>query len=229
MDSAINFSDYKIQKLKETVDFRSDKEIAQYINKVIEETVKIEDEIQREVILKRLAKEFDIGYNTLEMRLNSLLTKKEKPNKIVVSSTREVQKKDKYSKAFEQIIYFMLNNDWIITQVEKEKLLFPTEVMRTTCNEIIYYYKKFGTISIADFYTYVQGKESILEFLNTVLANSYVETTSKEELFQYFKVVREYSEKQEIKRLTNLMKKEVDPIEQAKIVEKIRKLRLGDN
>ena len=163
------------------------------------------------------------------MRLNSLLTKKEKPNKIVVSSTREVQKKDKYSKAFEQIIYFMLNNDWIITQVEKEKLLFPTEVMRTTCNEIIYYYKKFGTISIADFYTYVQGKESILEFLNTVLANSYVETTSKEELFQYFKVVREYSEKQEIKRLTNLMKKEVDPIEQAKIVEKIRKLRLGDN
>ena len=35
--------------------------------------------------------------------------------------------------------------------------------------------------------------------------------------------------KQEIKRLTNLMKKEVDPIEQAKIVEKIRKLRLGDS
>ena len=49
------------------------------------------------------------------------------------------------------------------------------------------------------------------------------------ELLEYFRVIREYSEKQEIKRLTNLMKKEVDPIEQAKIVEKIRKLRLGDN
>jgi len=44
----------------------------------------------------------------------------------------------------------------------------------------------------------------------------------------YFKVVREYSTKQEIKRLTGLMKKEVDPLEQAKIVEKIRKLRLGE-
>ena len=41
--------------------------------------------------------------------------------------------------------------------------------------------------------------------------------------------MREYSTKCEIKRLTDLMKKEVDPIEQAKIVEKIRKLRLGDN
>ena len=84
-------------------------------------------------------------------------------------------------------------------------------------------------INVADFYTYVQDKENILEFLNNVLAGSYKETTNKEELLEYFKVIREYSEKQEIKRLTNLMKKEVDPIEQAKIVEKIRKLRLGDN
>ena len=34
----------------------------------------------------------------------------------------------------------MLNNDWIITQVEKERLIFPTESMRATCTEIIYYY-----------------------------------------------------------------------------------------
>ena len=31
------------------------------------------------------------------------------------------------------------------------------------------------------------------------------------------------------REVENLMKKEVDPIEQAKIVEKIRKLRLGDS
>ena len=61
------------------------------------------------------------------------------------------------------------------------------------------------------------------------MAGNYVESTSKEELFLYFKVVREFITNQEIKRLTNLMKKEIDPLEQAKIVEKIRKLRLGDN
>ncbi len=229
IESAINYSDFKMLKLKDTVDLRSDKGKAEYINKVIEEAVKINDEIEREVILKRLAKEFDIGYNTLEMRMNSLLTNREKPSKIVIQPTKKQEKKDKYSKAFEQIIYFMLNNDWVITQVEKEKLIFPTEVMRTTCNEIIYYYKKYGSINIADFYTYIQDKISILEFLNIVLAGSYNGTTNKEELFQYFKVIREFSEKQEIKRLTNLMKKEIDPLEQAKIVEKIRKLRLGDN
>ena len=230
LDSALNFTDFKMLKLKEKVDFRSDEEKANYINRVIEETSKIDDEIRREVILKRLAKEFDIGYNTLEMRMNRFLkNKEEKQAEIPFTPKKNIDKKDKYRKAFEQIIYFMLNNDWIITQVEKERLIFPTEAMRATCTEIIYYYKQYGVINVADFYTYVQDKENILEFLNSVLAGSYKETTDMKELLEYFRVIREYSEKQEIKRLTNLMKKEVDPIEQAKIVEKIRKLRLGDN
>ena len=230
IENAINFSDFKMNKLKETVNLNSDEGKADYINKVIEETCKIDDEIRRELVLKRLAKEFDIGYNTLEMRMNNLL-KEKTPKKEVkeVFIPKKNVKKDKYIKAIEQIIYFMLNNDWIITQVEKERLIFPEEVMRSTCSEIIYYYKKYGNINVADFYTYIQDKESILNFLNNILAGDYQDTTDKEELLNYFKVVREYSTNQEIKRLTGLMKKEVDPLEQAKIVEKIRKLRLGDN
>lgn len=228
ISSAINFSDYKMQRLRENVDFRSDEEKANYINNVLEETAKLTDPIRREVVLKRLAKEFDIGYNTLEMRINSLLKEETKPEVIFIPPKKQ-EKKNKYTKAFEQIIYFMLNNDWVITQVERERLIFPTEVARALTSEIIYYYKKYGNINVADFYTYTQDKENILILLNTILASNYNETTDKEELFLYFKVVKEYSLNQEIKRLTNLMKKEVDPLEQAKIVEKIRKLRLGDN
>lgn len=228
IEAAQNFSDYKMNRLRENVNFKSDKETSAYINQVITETAKITDEIRREVILKRLAKEFDIGYNTLEMRINSLIKDETKQQEIIIPK-KMVEKKDKYAKAFEQIIYFMLNNDWVISQVENEHLIFPNEVERTLCSEIIYYYKKYGNINVADFYTYIQDKENVLNCLNTILAGNYVESTSKEELFLYFKVVREFITNQEIKRLTNLMKKEIDPLEQAKIVEKIRKLRLGDN
>ena len=227
VENALNFNDFKLNKLKEKVNFSSDEEKANYINKVIEETSKLDDEIRREVVLKRLAKEFDIGYNTLEMRMNRLLKNKEK-KEVVFVPKKNIPKKDKYEKAFEQIIYFMLNNDWIITQVEKERLIFPTEVMRSMCSEIIYYYKKNGSINIADFITYLNGKESLVSFLNNILSCNYLETTDKDELFRYFKVVREYSTNEEIKRLTGLMKKEIDPIEQAKIVERIRKLKLGE-
>ena len=231
VDSAINFSDFKMNKLRENVNFKSDEEKADYINRVIEETSKLDDAIRREVVLKRLAKEFDIGYNTLEMRINSLLKNKvvEKEKAKIFIPTNKTTKKDKYIKAYEQIIYFMLNNDWVITQVEHERLIFPNEVMRATCSEIIYYYKKYGNINVADFYTYIQDKEDILNFLNSILVEKYMDTTSKEELVLYFNVTRKYIELQEIKRLTNLMKKEIDPLEQAKISEKIRKLRLGDS
>ena len=228
IENAINFSDFKIAKLKENVNFKSDEEKANYINAVLKETAKIDDPIRIEVVLKRLAKEFDIGYNTLEMRFNDFKEEKVIPDVHIEIPINKVVKKDKYSKAVEQILYFMLNNDWVVSQVEKERLIFPSEETRILSNEIIYYYKKYGIINVADFYTYIQDKENILVLLNSILASNYSEKTTKEELFEYFKVVREYGINQEIKRLTNLMKKEVDPLEQAKIVEKIRKLRIGE-
>ena len=228
VENALNFSDFKMQQLRKNVDFRSDEEKANYINTVLKETTKINDTIRIEIVLKKLAKEFDISYNTLDKRFKDLIDFKNTTKEIVPEVKNKVVKKTKYDKAVEQILYFMLNNDWVISQVEKEKIIFPSEESRILSSEIIYYYKIYGNINVADFYTYVQGKEDILVLLNSVLAGNYNENTNKEELFLYFKVIRDYRCNQEIKRLTDLMKKEVDPLEQAKIANKIRNLRMGE-
>lgn len=228
VENALSFSDFKMQQLRKNVNFRSDEEKANYINEVLKETVKINDTIRVEIVLKRLEKEFDISYNTLEKRFKDLVEFKTTTKRVVPEVVNKVVKKTKYDKAVEQILYFMLNNDWVISQVERENIVFPSEESRILSSEIIYYYKLYGNINVADFYTYVQDKEDILVLLNSILADSYSEETTKEELFQYFKVIRDYRCNQEIKRLTNLMKKEVDPLEQAKIADKIRKLRMGE-
>ena len=195
---------------------------------MLKETAKINDSIRVEVVLKRLAKEFDIGYNTLEMRFNGYKKEDVKPQSFVVTKSEVKVRKSKYMKAVEQILYFMLNNDWVVSLVEREHLILPNEESRLLCSEIIYYYKNYGIINVADFYTYVQDKDLVIKFLNEILACNYNSDTTREELFEYFNVVRDYAKTQEIKRLTSLMKKEVDPIEQAKISEKIRKLRIGE-
>lgn len=228
IENALNFSDFKMQQLRKNVDFRSDEEKSNYINTVLKETVKINDSIRVEIVLKRLAKEFDISYNTLEKKFKDLSEFRETVKEKTVPVINKVVKKTKYDKAVEQILYFMLNNDWVISQVEAERVVFPSEESRILSSEIIYYYKLYGSINVADFYTYVQDKEDILVLLNSILASNYNEETTKEELFLYFKVIREYRSNQEIKRLTNLMKKEVDPLEQAKIANKIRTLRMGE-
>ena len=143
LDSAVTFNDFKLRKLKEKVDFRSDEETAQYINQVLQETVKVQDPIRVEIILKKLAKEFDLSYNTLEMRFREL--EKPKPReKPVVVTYHKTKKKTKYEKAMEQILYFMLNNDWVISQFEKEKIIFPNEGSRLLASEIVYYYTTYG-------------------------------------------------------------------------------------
>lgn len=228
IENALNFSDFKMQQLRKNVDFRSDEEKSNYINTVLKETVKINDPIRVEIVLKRLAKEFDISYNTLEKKFKDLSEFRETVKEKTVPVINKVVKKNKYDKAVEQVLYFMLNNDWVISQVEAERVVFPSEESRILSSEIIYYYKLYGNINVADFYTYVQDKEDILVLLNSILASNYNEETTKEELFLYFKVIREYRSNQEIKRLTNLMKKEVDPLEQAKIANKIRTLRMGE-
>ena len=228
LDSAVNFNDFKLRKLKEKVDFRSEEETALYINQVLKETAKVNDPIRVELALKKLAKEFDLSYNTLEMRFRELDKPKTREKKEIIVPKKN-KKKTKYEKAMEQILYFMLNHDWVISQFEKENIIYPNEESRLLASEVVYYYTKYGNINIPDFYTYVQDKEEVVNFLNEILASNYQEDTTMDELLEYFGVIREYSRTQEIKRLTKNLSLEVDPVEQAKIAEKIRKLRIGDN
>ena len=123
----------------------------------------------------------------------------------------------------------MLNNDWVVEQVEKEKIVCPTNEERLLISEIIYFYKKNGYIDIADFFTFIQDKDDLLKLLNSIVSSNYQESVEKKNLFSYFHVVKDYSITQQRMRLQKLMKEEVDPLEQAKIADQIRKLKLGDN
>ena len=130
--------------------------------------------------------------------------------------------------AIEQVIFYMLNNEWVIESVDKEKMIFPSNETRLLTNEIIYFYRNKRYINIADFYTYLQDKPDLLKLLNEIVSNEYKETITKDELFAYFKVIRENSVNEQIKRLEKKIKEEPDIMEQARISEQIRKLKLGE-
>lgn len=223
------FSDYKINLLKRNVNLQNEEELSRYINNVLEQTSKIDDEIRCEIILKKLAKDYNIGYNTLEKRFRDIKAEKEvKPIQLARVKVEKKKRKDKYQMAVEQIIYFMLNNDWVVEQVENEKLIFPTNEDRILISEIIYFYRKNGYINIADFFTFINDKDDLLKLLNSIVSSNYLENIDKKNLFSYFKVIKDYSISQQKKRLENLIKNEVDPIEQAKMADQIRKLKLGE-
>ncbi|MBE6147352.1 MAG: DNA primase [Firmicutes bacterium] len=224
--NAIPFSDFRIKSLKKGINLNSDEKKADYINNVILETSKIKDEIRRELILKTLAKEFDIGYNTLEKRLLTLLEKSE-PKLEPIIINKKTKKRDKYEMASKTLLYYMLVNNQARNLFENGEINFPNEEERFLASEIIYYYKIYGNIIIADFYTYLKDKPSLLGVLNEALDLELEDNINEKVILDYVKVLKENSVNLEIQRLTKLMMEKNDPLEQAKIAEKIRKLKMG--
>ena len=231
INNAIYFSDFKIKALSNNYNFLSSEDKANYIHDVLEETVKIKDTIRVEIILKDLAKKFEIGYNTLEKSFQELKNSKinKQPDEILspLKLTPKV-KKDKYQKASLSIIYYMLNNPLVIDKVERENLVFPTEALRALYCEIVYFYHKYGFINEADFYTYLTDKQELINLLNEVLVLDLKPDINDEELYDYVNVIREYNLTNAIKRLETKIKETTDQTLQIKYAEEIRKLRIGE-
>ena len=228
IDNSILFNDFKLAKLKENVNFNKVSEKSDYINAVLKELAKSDDDIRIEIVLKDLEKEYNIGYNTLELQLEKYRTPKEKKKVVVPEIKKSNRRKSKYEKALVSIIYYMLNNEWVIDEVKKAKLNILDNDYRITVTEIIYYYDTNGSINLADFYTYINDRQDTKKVIDEVINNKLPEVIEKEVLYDYFKVIRDYCKKKEIDRLNDLISKEVDPLEQAKLAEKIRILRMGD-
>lgn len=231
VSNAITLSDYRIKRLKSNINLTSDLDKSKYINSVLEETSKIEDEIHQEFILKKLAKEFDISYNTLEKRLLSFIDKKEneevKKEEIiptVVSKKTEI-KKDKYYLAAYALLYYMLVNRNCLNYYREGKINFPNEEERFLASEISYYEQKYGIITPADFYTYLSDKEKLLPVLNRVLELDLEKEVDDKTILDYIHTLTDYQISQELKRLTKQLKEENDVMIKAQIAQKMAELK----
>lgn len=225
VEKALNYSDYKIERLKHGVNFDSDLELSNYVNTVIKETSLIEDEVRREIILKKLALETNLSYNTLEKKLNENSLIKEN---LPVINTPSKKKMDRYNKALVEFIYYMLLDSKVIKIYEEKELYFANQNTRYLASEIAYYYHKYGDIVIADFYTYLNDKKELLALFNYILSLELSDECSASMIEDYLSVIGEYNMGQEMKRLKELMSKETDDIEKAKIVEEMKKLKIGE-
>lgn len=227
IDSAISFSDFKLQALKKGVNFNSDLELSHYVDSVIKEASLIDDEIRREIILKKLALEVNLSYNTLEKRLNEYLEKR-KPKDVIIKEVVPTNKLSRYDKAVYGMIYATLMDKKYLKRFEDESLYFVNQKARYLLMEIEYYYKKFGNIQIADFYTYLMDKEELLELYNNIINYIDSNSISDEAVTDFMNVIRSYNMRLEIKRLSDKLRNETDELEKSKIAEEIRLLRIGE-
>lgn len=227
IDNAVSFTDYKIKALKSDYNLNDITDKTNYVNEVLLEIKNERDEIKREIMLKNLASETDIWYNTLEKKLLELL-EHEKPvlkkEEIVVHKN----KKDGYFKAMETLVYFMLNSKSAITLVDNSNVYIPNKEIRLIINEIISYYNRYGEISEADFYSYLEIRQELFDVLKRILSTDYPNDFDDKLVNENLLAIKNYNVALEIERLEELIKKEVDIDEQMKLMDKILKLKMKE-
>ena len=226
IDDAITFNEYKIKVLKQKYNFDNIDDKTNYINQVLLEINNEKDIIKQEIMLKTLANDTNVWYNTLEKKLLGLKdkeNKKEKSESIVIKK----DKKNGFLKAMESLIYYSLNYPKVITIIDNSNVYIPNTNVRLLLNEIIAYYNRFGDINEADFYTYLSNmeKEDLIKELKKVLKDDYPILDNDIQINDSLLAIKRYNIALEIKKLEKEIKEEVDFEQQIKLMEEIRTLK----
>lgn len=226
LKNPINYFDFKMNYLKQNRNLSNAEDLSAYVHEVIKSLSNSDDEILKDITLKKLSKEYDLSYDLLKERLNEEkpveIIKKEEPIKAKKNST----KKDCYTSSSEKILFFMMNDAVYIKMYIKKLGFFENPLHRKIANEIMYYYEKYKTINLADFITFISTNE-LHEEVMKIVSSSLEDELSQETMDDYLKVTNKLMINAKIKELKAKMRVELDADKKLKLAQKIAELKKG--
>lgn len=220
LEHPISMMEFKLNYLKKGRNLTEPIGTTNYIKDVISEINKIDDDILKEVTIKKVSLETGVSEDVLRSHLTN-----QKSVKLVLKN--DTVFKSKYEKAESSLIYFMLKKPEVIELYDKKITFMPTQKFRYLARDISNYYQKYKSISEAEFIDYVQCDPEVLQVIKEVnLENNNDECTS-DEILDYINVIKDYNVQNEIKRLKTKISEVTDPLKQASIANKIIDLKKG--
>ncbi len=217
LEHAVNTMDFNLNYLKKQKDLSSSQDMATYVNEMIAELNTIEDPVLIELTLQKISDEshLDISF------LKSKLTQKEKPEKKLVFKELPKEKITKYKKAEQYLLHYMLLSEEVIKIYQKKVSYLPTYRYRMLAREISYFYKEYGYISPSDLFTFLRDSEEEVMTLREILNLNLKEKYTKEEIYDYIKLIRDGNILSEVERIKNQMKQEIDVAKKTEMALKI--------
>ena len=199
----ISFFDFKLRYLKKDKNLNKADELAEYINKIIDELNKSNDEILKTITINKISEEYHIDKKILEGKLIKTIP--------VIKQTefkRVKPKLNQYHQAAEAILYLMMNDPKFIRKYKIELNYFPEEKYKLIANDILAYKEINGEFDIADFMTYIKDldyKEDIYRILN-----DYQDKILPEEFDNFINIINKWIKESKIEKLKEQLKIETD-------------------
>ena len=215
--------DYKLSSYKENIDFNDSKEVSNYINVMIKEFEKIDDDIVREIEIKKLSESTNVSYDLIKSKL------KEKEKNLIITHKPKNIKINKYEKASKYILYRMINDNNMILYYFNNLSYLPNDIERKLASEIVLFYKKFNSFNLSDFIIYLEDKKELINLVVDISDLKYTEDELNDNIDNYFDVIKESLYNNQIKKLTSELKNESNSVKKIEIAQRIVDLKMKES
>jgi len=230
IDNPISVMDFKMQEMKKDKNFASNEDLSKYVNDVLKELVNINDDILKELTLKKISDESNLNIDFLREKLDNMTEKKEVlPSNVIIAKPRKKINMNKYVVAERNLLYYMLKDPKVIKMYNKKITYMPTEKYRLLGREISYFYKVNGYINVADLISEIANNDELMEAISDVSMISLKDDYTIDEIDDYIRAIREYNVNYERERLTKKIKDSNDPIEKVQLAQKIVELKIRED
>ena len=208
IEEAKSYQEYYMEYQKDNISTTDIKEVTEYINKVLEKLKYNNNAIEKELVLKKLAKDFDISYNTLENRLKDYSL--EKNTNLEIKSPKKEEKTtiNKYYVASRDLIMGMLYNNKIIDIYKNYNIQMINSKFDAILNEILYRYDVYGSVEVAEIFDEFISNDEEREFFKTLITDE--EVYSEDYYIDCIKSINECVTNQKIKYLQKMIEEEKD-------------------
>ena len=222
IDHSISFFDFKLNVLKKNKDFNKVDDVSKYVNSVIAELNKSNDQVLIDLTINKLSEEYGIDKNVL---LNKVI--KVEPVKTLSVPIKPKVKKEKSIRLIELLLFYMMNDVKYIKVFEKELSYLSDEKYQEVCDEILAFYLKYNYINIADFISYSIESDNY-ELILDIIDNNINNELSDADYLGIIDKIKSINNENKIIELKEKLKSISDINEKLKITDEIAKLKKKD-
>jgi DNA primase len=211
-----SFIDFKLQYYKKNKDFKNTNDMATYVNTIIDELSKINDDVLKEITLKKIALESDLEIDFLRSKI-----KKQDPKEVKKTPLKKVSREEK---ALINLLFYMLKSTDAINIFDEADIIINNDKYRSLANEIVGFYKAHNYIKIADLMTTIKDDSEMLSLISEIGCLNLKDNFQKEEIYDYIKVIKEINLDKECELLKEKLKTVITKEEKLTITKKIEEL-----
>ncbi len=211
---------FKLDINKSKTNFNDYNEISSYLKNISKELEKIDDKVVYELTVKKISKETGVDVETI----NSMVCKIPK-TKIKVINKRNDHGKNKYVKAEEYLVYYMLKSTDAILLYQSSVSYLTDKKLSVIAMEILEFYERNKYINVTDFTLFLKDKKDLINEVLRIDGLNLPDEISLDTIKDYIKTIDTGILKQEIEKIKAQIAVESNVAKKVILLEKLRVLK----